>query len=211
LQLESSALWYSVVVIVFMVAWLPYIHDVFLPDRTEVVDITMGLGQFQEAPDEEPRQWREAKRRPEVRRKAKINHDYWWFPDSSQAIGQRRPLMGPVDSLPAPQAEQQVNSSRIVIELGAPYYRTHLSRASLSIAGRENAPWEEYIAFRSCQVAWRLSSLHPPDHGVFRERQQSGAADSRSILIQQAGAVVGPDRLFADQYLKRFLGGVRHG
>jgi hypothetical protein len=70
-----SAVWYSVVAIVFMVAGLPDIYDVFLPDRTEVVNVTMSLGQFQEAPDEKPREWREAKRRSSVRCKAEISHD----------------------------------------------------------------------------------------------------------------------------------------
>jgi hypothetical protein len=113
------------------------------------------LGQIQEAPDEEPRQWREAKPRSEVRRKAKINDDYRWFPDSTQASGQRRPLMGPVDSLPAPQAEQQVNSPRIVIELGAPYYRAHTcpGRPSALPGAKTLSEREEYIAFRSRQVA----------------------------------------------------------
>jgi hypothetical protein len=61
--------------------------------------------------------------------------------------------VSPVDSLSAPQAEQQVDGCWIVVEDGAPDDRAHLPGTPDYVAGREEAAREERIALRGCQVA----------------------------------------------------------
>ena len=61
--------------VVFMVTWLPDIHNFFGPDATVIVSVAMGLGHPQESPDEELRKRRGEEWVLRVPREAKVNDD----------------------------------------------------------------------------------------------------------------------------------------
>ena len=68
-------LWYLTMTVVFAVARLPDVRDVFGFDGTEAVDVAVDPGQLEEPADEKPREWRSEERGPSVPREAKVTDD----------------------------------------------------------------------------------------------------------------------------------------
>src|SRR6266581_5688925 len=124
----------EVVAVIITMSWLPDVDNVFLRDRPVAVNISVGDGQLQEMADEELRGRRGEERRARGSCRAKIDDNYRRLTHGAQAGSQRCVLVRPVNGFSAPQPEQGVHGSRVVVEDGASHDRAHLPGAPGGIA-----------------------------------------------------------------------------